>query len=220
MAVTITRMARADVPAVARLHAEVFDLYDSTALGAAYLKALYYTLAEYPACISTVAREDGAVLGWVGGVLNYRAYNRKVTRRCVVRAPFIILSILRNRPRLLGPALAYGGNVLGGWIPRQRRNPPAEPRPAGPNAPTRPSPRALLLVVGVEATRRGQGLSGSMIADFHRRLSQEGFKSCTANVRVENEAGNRAFIKAGYRLLWSASGVNHYEIEMAAERKD
>ncbi len=218
MAVSITRMARADVPAVARLHARVFDRYDSTALGAAYLKALYYTLAEYPACLSTVAREDGAVLGWIGGVMDYRAYNRKVTRRCAARAPSIILSILRNRPRLLRPAMAYGGNVLRGWFPRRRQNQPAGPAAAGSDAPTPPTPGALLLVVGVDPARRRQGLSGLMIADFHRRLSQEGFKSCTANVYADNEAGNKAFEKAGYRLSWSAGSVNHYEIEITAER--
>jgi ribosomal protein S18 acetylase RimI-like enzyme len=217
MAASITLMARGDVPAVTRLHAEVFERYDSTALGAAYLKALYRTVAEHSSCVSVVACEGNEVVGWIGGVLDHRSYNREIVLRCAARAPFIIASILKNRPRLLRPALTYGWNFIRGWIPgRRRHGSPAESPAAGPGTSGHPSPSALLLVIGVDVNRRGQGLARLMMADFHRRLSQEGFKSCTANVYADNEAGNRAFIKAGYRVLWSARGVNHYEKEIAA----
>ena len=146
MAVTITPMVRGDVPAVTRLHAEVFKGYDSTAMGAAYLKALYRTVAEHSSCVSVVACEGNEVVGWIGGVTDHRVYDRAVTRCCAARAPFIIASILKNRPRLLRPALTYGWNFIRGWIPgRRRHGSPAESPAAArlsPDATARPSSKS------------------------------------------------------------------------------
>lgn len=221
MAVTITPMVRGDVPEVARLHAEVFKGYDSTAMGAAYLKALYRTVAEHSSCVSVVACEGNEVVGWIGGVLDHRSYNREIVLRCAARAPFIIASILKNRPRLLRPALTYGWNFIRGWIPgRRRHGSPAESPAAGPGTSGHPSPSALLLVMGVDVRHRRRGLSQLMMADFHRRLLPEGFKTCTGNTYADNEAIDKALKKAGYRLLRHGYGFNHYEKNLTAERAD
>lgn len=217
MAVTITPMVRGDVPEVARLHAEVFKGYDSTAMGAAYLKALYRTVAEHSSCVSVVACEDGAVLGWIGGVLDHQSYNREIVLRCAARAPFIIISILKNRPRLLRPALTYAWNILRGLVPRRRRAGRAG-EPPGP--PPHYSASALFLVMGVDVRHRRRGLSQLMMADFHRRLLPEGFKTCTGNTYADNEAIDKALKKAGYRLLRHGYGFNHYEKNLTAERAD
>lgn len=214
-------MARADVRAVVRLHADVFGGYRSTAMGAAYLKAVYHTLAEHQSCVSVVACEGNDVVGWAGGVMDHQSYNREIVRRCAIRAPFIIISILKKRPALLRPALTYAWNVLRGSMARRRRAGRAgEPPGPGPGPSPHYSPSALFLVMGVDERHRRRGLSQLMMADFHRRLLREGFKTCTGNTYADNEAIDKALKKAGYRLLRHGYGVNHYEKKLAAERAD
>ena len=216
MGIRLRLMKKADVPALARLHADVFEGYDSTALGAAYLKRLYRELAGHPSCTSIVALEDGVVVGWVGGVKDYRSYNRSLVRNCALAAPSIIFSILKNRPALLARAISFLWHVLLRPIPLPRRRDRAD-KPPGADAGPRHAPNAHLLVIGVDGRRQRRGLSQLMMDDFHRRLLEAGFETCTLSAYVDNEAGNRAFVKAGYKLLNSTADVNYYIKYLAGE---
>ncbi len=209
MGIRIRSMEKADVPALVRLHAGVFEGYNSTALGAAYLKHLYRELAVNPSCTSIVALEDDVIVGWVGGVTDYPSYNRALIRACALAAPAIIFSILKNRPALLARAISFAWNVLLKPIPLPRRRGRAD-KPPGTDAGRRDAPNAHLLVIGVDGRRQRRGLGQLMMDDFHRRLLAEGFKTCTLSAYVANEAGNRAFVKAGYKPLNSTADVNYY----------
>jgi ribosomal protein S18 acetylase RimI-like enzyme len=209
-------MEKADVPALARLHADVFEGYNSTAMGAAYLKRLYRELAGHPSCTSIVALEDDDVVGWVGGVKDYPSYNRALVRNCALAAPSILFSILKNRPALLARATSFVWNVLLRPIPPARHRERAD-EPPGADARLRHAPNAHLLVIGVDSRRQRRGLGQLMMDDFHRRLSEEGFETCTLSAYVKNEAGNRAFVKAGYKLLNSTGDVNYYKKYLTGE---
>jgi ribosomal protein S18 acetylase RimI-like enzyme len=221
MGINIRPMTSSDVPAVVRLHAGVFVGYRSTAMGAAYLKAVYHTLAENQSCVSVVACEGDDIVAWAGGVLDRDVYNKEIVQHCAVRAPFIVVSILKNRPTLLRPALTYAWNVLRGLVARRRRARRAgEPSVPGVGPPRHYSPSALFLVMGVDVRYRRRGLSQLIMADFHRRLLREGFKTCTGHTYADNEAIDKALRKAGYRLSRHGDGINHYEKKLAPERAD
>jgi ribosomal protein S18 acetylase RimI-like enzyme len=209
MAIQIRSMEKADVPALVRLHAEVFEGYNSTAMGAAYLKRLYRELAGNPSCLSVVALEDDVVVGWIGGVKNYPSYNRALVRNCALAAPSILFSILKNRPALLARAVSFAWHVLLGPIPLPRRRKRAG-KSSGPATAPRHAANAHWLVLGVDANHRRRGLSQLMGADFHRRLVREGFKTCTASTYADNEPIDKFLKKASYKLLDTTAGVNHY----------
>ncbi|MEE8639306.1 MAG: hypothetical protein V3T41_02740 [bacterium] len=214
MAIRIRAMEKADVRALARLHADVFEGYNSTALGPAYVKRLYRTLASHPSCLSVVAEEGGEIVAWIGGIKDYAGYNRALVRSCLPAAPPIALSILCRRPRLLGTGLMFVWRVLK-WGLKRRRAPAEETPP--PRVETSPGPDAHLLVIGVAVGRQRGGIGQVMMAEFHRRLAAAGFTRCALSTYADNEAGNRAFIKAGYRLLNSTADVNYYIKYLAGE---
>jgi ribosomal protein S18 acetylase RimI-like enzyme len=196
-------MTEEDVPALVRLHSEVFEGYNSTVMGNGYLKSLYRTLACDIACISIVALEGGELVGWIGGVRDWLSFEKALTRQSILRAPTILVSILKNRPKLLARTFSVGWRVFSGFTRvRERRSTPRHRVTS--------SMAAALLVIGVAPTCQNQGLGQFMMQDFHSRLLSEGFATCTLHALSENEAGNKAFRKVGYRLLGRDQGVNHY----------
>ncbi|MDY6950917.1 MAG: GNAT family N-acetyltransferase [Thermodesulfobacteriota bacterium] len=197
-----------DVQALVCLHSEVFKGYNSTAMGPGYLRSLYSTLACHVLCISIVASAGDRILGWIGGVGDWRAYQKALLLSNIVRGPAILFSVLRNRPRLLKKALVFVWEVLLQFLqpPRARD---ALDKEAG------SSRQAALLAIGVAPCCQNQGLSQEMMTTFHRRLLLKGYAACTASTFSDNHPGNRAFQKAGYRLYQTSNGVNYYSKELA-----
>lgn len=214
MPLTVRPMRREDVTALAALHARVFPAYDSTALGRPYLVALYGVLAAHPAALSLVAVEDGAVVGWLGGVVHYGGYYRALVRACWWRAPALAANALRRRPRLIAKAASFGW-----WLIRRTaflRPAAAEAQAGEGEAGTGVTPRrcAYLLVIGVSPSGQRRGVGRALMADFHRRLADAGFGRVRLSTFVDNDAGNAAFARAGYRLESTEGGINRYVKEL------
>lgn len=201
--IVIRQMTEEDVPALVGLHSEIFKGYNATIMGPCYLKGLYRTLACDTACISIVALESSKILGWIGGVGDWRSFEKALIRHSLLGAPAILLSILTNRPGLLAKAFFVVRRVLLEYVrlPTRRNT-----RGQGGSA----SRAAALLVIGVASGRQNQSLGQLMMEDFHGRLLIKGFTASAANTFANNEAGNRAFQRAGYGLSWAHDGVNHY----------
>ena len=202
MALIIRKMTRADVGALVRLHAAVFPAYDSTALGASYLRALYLTLATHRATLSVVAADDGELVAWVGGVLAYGPYYRALLRRCWVRAPFLLWAALVRKPSLLGRGIRFLGWYAS--IPFRRR-----PRTAPGAVPGAPR-WANLLVIGVAPGCQRRGVGQEIMSAFHAALKEAGFDEVRLSTFVDNDSGNAAFRKAGYELKGVEGRVNRY----------
>jgi ribosomal protein S18 acetylase RimI-like enzyme len=218
MSIRIREMTAEDVPTLVRLHAEVFPGYNSTALGRGYLRALYRTLATHPSCLSVVAEEDGDVLGWIGGIKNYGAYNRALVRACLPAAPAIFLAALFRRPRLLLVGLTFVRRVTG-WTLRRKRA--AAQATAPTSSPPPPRGRtAHLLVIGVAVGCQRTGVGQTMMAEFHRRLAAEGFATCSLSTYVTNDGGIGAFKKAGYRLSSTRGEVHYFDKDLTEEREE
>ena len=214
MPLTVRPMRREDVTALAALHARVFPAYDSTALGRPYLVALYGVLASHPSALSLVAEEDDAVVGWLGGVRHYGGFYRALVRACWWRAPALAANALRRRPRLIAKAAS-----LGWWLIRRTASlrPAAAGTPAGEEeAGTGATPGrcAYLLVIGVSPSGQRQGVGRVLMADFHRRLVDAGFGRVRLSTFVDNDAGNAAFARAGYRLESADGRINRYVKEL------
>jgi ribosomal protein S18 acetylase RimI-like enzyme len=204
------QMALHDVSALVALHSEVFKGYNSTAMGPAYLRSLYTTLACHFVCVSIVATADDRILGWIGGVVDWRAYQKALVLRNIFKGPAIFLSMLRNKPRLLKNTLIFVCEVLLQFL---------EPGSGGETSPkkTWDSRQAALLAIGVAPGCQNQGLSQRMMAEFHQRLLLKGYAACTASTFSDNYPGNRAFQKAGYRLYQTSNCVNYYIKHLAEE---
>lgn len=209
--IVIRPMAEKDVPALVELHAEVFKGYNSTVMGPSYLKSLYGTLAGNAACISVVALEGGKVFGWIGGVGDWRAYQKALMRRSILRVPAIFFSILKRDPALLGKALGFVWDVALQFVHLPKRR-------SAPYEKVRVSRQAALLAIGVAPHRQNQGLGQVMMAEFHRRLLVQGFTACTASTFADNDSGNKAFQKAGYRLYQTSNSVNYYIKDLVEEK--
>ena len=208
--IVIRRMAKGDVPALVRLHAEVFEGYDNTMMGIGYLRGLYRVLSCHAACISIVALQDGEIVGWIGGVWDWLSFQKALIRRNILGVPGILLSILKNRPGMIAKAFSFVRPVVCEFIQRfKRRNVPGGRTP--------PSREAALLVVGVGPLHQNRGVGQSMMEGFNRFLWKKGFVASTVSTRIDNEAGNRAFQKAGYRLYLANGGVNFYIKHLSGE---
>jgi len=203
-------MTEDDVPELVELHLEVFKGYNTAMMGRSYLKSLYHTLAIDTSCILIVAVEDGNILGWIGGVGDWLAYEKALIRNCIFRVPMILSSMLKNRPRLVTKTFSVLRRMLSDSLRVTQRI------SMGGNK-TLASQPASLLVIGVAPWRQNQGLGQLMMEDFHGRLLTKGFIASAANTFANNEAGNRAFQKAGYRLVEAHDGVNQYVKDLTEE---
>jgi len=155
--IVIRRMAEYDVPALVRLHAEVFRGYDNTMMGDGYLRSLYRILACHRACISIVAIENGTLVGWLGGVSNWLSFQRTLTLRNIHGAPAMLLSILKNRPAMLTKAFCFVRPVLSEFVRRFQRRVACSEK-------TCASPTAALMVIGVDPRYQQQGVGQCLMA--------------------------------------------------------
>ena len=218
MPITIRLMGTGDVAALVSLHAQVFPSYNSTLLGRAYLSALYGTLAQSPACLSTVATDGDRIAGWVGGVLDYPQYHIDLTRRSWYRLPAIVINALRRKPSLIGAgarlyaraivnkAHTLWGDVSKRFLSRANYGGPQRQETTA----TVPTPTAHLLVIGVAPGLQSRGLGQGIMADFHHRVRALGYAAVSLTTFADNAAANRAFQKAGYQLVSSQGGTNRY----------
>jgi ribosomal protein S18 acetylase RimI-like enzyme len=207
------QMAEGDIPELVELHLEVFKGYNAAMMGRCYLKSLYHTLARDNSCISIVAVEDGNILGWIGGVGDWLAYEKALILNSMFRVPMILFSILKNRPRLVTKTFSVLRRMLSDYsIGSKSISTEGNKRPN--------SQPASLLVIGVAPWRQNQGIGQLMMKDFHGRLFTRGFTASAANTFFNNEAGNKAFQKAGYKLLHEDDGINQYIKYLTEEAGD
>jgi ribosomal protein S18 acetylase RimI-like enzyme len=201
--ILIRNLSLRDVGEVVGLHRVIFPGYNATVVGEPYLTSLYHTLAADSSCLSVAAWVDGQLVGWIGGVKDWPSFVRSVTWRCMPRIFGIVLTILRNRPGLLLRAAMYVFDGMVGLV--RGRVEPSEKVEGGSTV-----GEAALLVIGVHPDHQRMGLAQSMMENFHERLLAEGFSVCTSTTHVDNEHGNRAFVRAGYRLTGTYGRDNRY----------
>lgn len=87
--IIIRRMLISDTPTLIDSHISVFPNYNTTKMGKGYLKALYKTLAIDYSCISIVAIKNNNIVGWIGGVWDYKRYNNMLIINSIIQAPKI-----------------------------------------------------------------------------------------------------------------------------------
>jgi len=206
--IIIRPMEALDVSALVPLHAEVFQGYNSTIMGAGYLRNLYQTLACHTACISIVALDRGKIVGWIGGVWDWLSFQRALAWRNITGAPVIFLSLLKNRPRLLAKVFSSFLTVVLELVQRFEVRKVDSSKPAI-------SLQTALLVIGVDPKYQKRGVSQSMMENFDRLLLSRGFTGISVSTSANNEAGNRAFQKAGYTLYRTDDGINYYSKGLA-----
>ncbi len=208
--IVIRQMGRDDVPVLVQLHAELFRGYDNTMMGDDYLRHLYEILACDSACISIVAHEGDEIVGWIGGVSDWPSFQRTLILRNTLGVPGILFSILKNKPRLLVKAFSSVRQAVAEFA--RRFKPPKVL-----SGKTSRPPSAALMVIGVKQRRQKEGIGQVMMDGFDQLVMSKDFSGISLTALANNEAGNRAFQKAGFVLYKTDETANYYWKAMTRE---
>lgn len=118
--VAIRPATRADVPAMARMHAAIMTKAFLPKLGQPFLRVLFRALVEDPDSPTLVAERDGEVIGYTSASVSVPAFRRRFVRRYGLRA------CIAAAPRLLRPGVLRRAIELLRYPDKTRDLPDAE----------------------------------------------------------------------------------------------
>ena len=196
----IEPMVTRDAATTARLHgSELADGFFAQ-LGPRFLRAYHIAFASSPAGIAFVARDGGAVVGFVIGALDERAHLSWTVRRRGLHLGLAATAALAVRPSLAvvfmrTRARRYVRGTIRFVRDRTSRRPPT----AAP-ASTAEGFAGVLSHVAVEPAHRGNGVGRALIDSFVREAAAGG----ATRIRTMTQAG-----EAGASGLYRALGWNH-----------
>jgi ribosomal protein S18 acetylase RimI-like enzyme len=209
-------MKSSDVQSLVVLHRKVFQGYNATVMGEGYLKPLYEVLAMHDTSTSIVAEKEGEIIGWIGGLGDWRRFQQALIKKSMKHIHRIVYSVIKERPRLFSRVLMVVLSIAKNTFIKPamgRRN--AEQGNALQQT-ENSIKNASLLVIGVSPSYQQKRLGQAMMNDFHGRLVEKGYLYCDTNTFVDNEPGNRAFRTAGYVLMKTWGNENHYRKTLTA----
>jgi glycosyltransferase involved in cell wall biosynthesis/ribosomal protein S18 acetylase RimI-like enzyme len=179
--VLIRRARTKDIPALARLHAEVLPTAFLPLLGQRFLRRFLRALVEDPGAVVVVAERHEELIGYAGGVLSPAAFRRRFLRRHGVQASLVVA------PRLLRP----------GMLRRVREITRYPEITSG-------FPQAEWTLVGV---RRGTapGLGPQLGHEVLTALGKKGADQVKGYVAADNRAMNAMVRRMGFRLAGQVS---------------
>lgn len=173
--VLIRRAETADSPAIARAHCRQIPWGLLSQCGEEFVTAFYDALIRSPLGFGLVAEQEGRLVGFTMGVVNWRRFYREFLRRHLRMAVAVFLSSLRRGRwrRLLDTSrYATSGDL-----------PPAE-----------------LISIALEAEARGLGVGAELV----RRLLDEFAARKVEAVRVtaggSNLKAQQLYERTGFRL--------------------
>ena len=172
--VVIRPATRADVPAVASMHAQVMTKAFLPMLGEPFLRVLFRALVEDPDAPTLVAERAGEVIGYTSGVVSMRAFRRRFILRHGVSAG------LAAAPRLLRPGVLRRAIELFRY-PEQ----------------TQGLPEAEHTLIGVRP-RTAPGLGMALTEDAIQALVERGVDEIKCYVAADNLTMQRVVRRAGF----------------------
>lgn len=172
--VVIRPATRADVPAVAAMHAQVMTKAFLPMLGEPFLRVLFRALVEDPDSPTLVAERGGEVIGYTSGAVSMRAFRRRFILRHGLSAG------LAAAPRLLRPGVLRRAIELFRY-PEQ----------------TEGLPEAEHTLIGVRP-RTAPGLGMALTEDALRALAERGVQEIKCYVAADNRTMQRVVRRAGF----------------------
>jgi ribosomal protein S18 acetylase RimI-like enzyme len=169
------RPARAgDAEAMASLHRQTMPTAFLPTLGPGFLRRLYGSMIRDAGVVTLVAEDRGVVVGFATAADSVGAFYRRFARRDGLAAG------LAASTRLVRPS------VLRRAIETARH-------PANGDG----LPRAELLSIAVEGSRRSSGVGTALADAVRRELGRMGVRECKVIVGADNLGGNRFYERLG-----------------------
>ncbi len=169
--VTVDEAVAADLADVVRVHVRSFPQFFLTALGDRFLRVFYEDLSRREQAYLLVARADGQVVGFAGGVLDEDRYFRELFRQRVLAYAMASAPAVLRDPRILARL----------WRGRRRSAPDAVD-----------SPPSTLLSIGVDPSVQGRGVGQALLTEFERVLRDSGQSRYSLTTEADN---NQATIR-------------------------
>jgi glycosyltransferase involved in cell wall biosynthesis/ribosomal protein S18 acetylase RimI-like enzyme len=175
--VVIRPATRADVPAIASMHARVMTKAFLPMLGERFLRVLFLALVEDPGSPTLVAVRHDEVIGYTSGSVSVPAFRRRLVTRYGPRAA------IAAGPRLLHPGVARRAFELYRY-PEQ----------------TQGLPDAEHTLIGVKP-KTAPGLGMALTVDALRALTELGADEIKCYVAADNLTMRRVVRRAGFEPL-------------------
>ena len=174
----VSPLGQEHVAAIAALHCESLPGDFLPTLGRRFLEVLYRAMLELGVAIGQVAKEGEQVQGFVIGTLDSGGLFGRVLQRKTFSLSIEVARALLRRPRLLWPTLE---TVLY----------PVKESADG-------VPKAELLVIAVQATRRNSAVGQRLLEHFEADLRARGAAAYKVTVLERNAGARRFYERAGF----------------------
>jgi glycosyltransferase involved in cell wall biosynthesis/ribosomal protein S18 acetylase RimI-like enzyme len=172
--VVIRPAGRADVPAIAAMHAAVMTKAFLPMLGEPFLRQLFRALVDDPTTPTLVADRGGEVIGYTSGAVSMRAFRRRFVLRRGIPA------VIAAAPRLLRPGVLRRAYELFRY-PEQ----------------TEGLPDAEHTLIGVKP-RTAPGLGMALTIEALEALEDLGVEEIKCYVAADNLTMRRVVRRAGF----------------------
>ena len=173
---TVTLAAVADVPAIARLHANRIEEGFLSTLGRRFLERLYRrAIVSEHAFVVAARADDARVVGFVAASIDTSAFYKDFLRHDAVVAGFLAAPHLIRHPRHVWETLRYG-------TARADTLPPAE-----------------ILSTAVAADHQGKGIGRSLVAAALGEFAGREVSSAHVVTGSTNSAAIAMYTRAGFR---------------------
>lgn len=169
-----------DLPAIVALHEAAFPGYFMTLLGPGFLTLYYRLVLDEPGSILLVEEAEGAILGFVCGLVHPAPFYRKL-KAMRGRLLLAVLGRLLRQPTLLGRLVASY-------------------RQADRNAQTPEADGCELTSLATHPAAMGRGIGRALVQGFIRAASARAERVLLTTDADDNEAVNRFYRNLGFRV--------------------
>jgi len=206
-------MGLQDLTVVTDMHRAEFREGFFVRLGARFLRRYYRTFLDGPLATALVCEKDGAVCGYLVGVLDPAQHRRLLIRHHGASLAISAFASLIWRPRL---ALHFLGTRAGRYLRaliKQTR---------GAAVTAEPAKLAVLTYVAVDPSVRGQGVGSALVERFLGEAAAAGRTAvCLVTVAGAGGAGDfyasRGWLNVGDGRRSDGQSLAHYQFLLKRE---
>ena len=202
----LRRMGLQDLHVVTDMHMAEFREGFFVRLGARFLRRYYRTFLDGPLATALVCESDGAVCGYLVGVLDPTEHRRLLIRHHGPALAVIALASLIWQP---GLALHFLRTRARRYLRALVKQTGAAP------AASQPTRLAVLTYVAVDPSLRGQGIGSALVGHFLGKAAAAGCSAvCLVTVSGDGGAGDfyasQGWVHVGERRRSDGRCLDHY----------
>jgi len=184
----LTPLQESDIPALARLHSEIFPDSRSTQLGQMYVRKMFKWFYIKQPQLCFVAKQGNALVGYVVGAVG--GYGRRLFRYAI----FEIIAGLVFRPRLWVKKETFSlwQSYMKGLLPNRKPSQTSLANQKGQIL------SAALAGIGVDPKMRGMGVGKALVLEFENAARSLQVGKLTLSVHLDNHSACRLYESCGW----------------------